>query len=309
MEQTDTFIDVRHDGTVYRLDVGWLLSNYNCIYGRGCKSAFPGHTQPVHGCCTIGAHYQSEDDVQNTRDVLARLDPSYFTNGDLIYGPDGVAHDKNWLTTLVDDICEDMKWYQKLWYKFRHRKDEVEMKTKVAGKACIFANDDDSPAGGGCGFHHAAIAHGEDYQPWKPLVCSWVPMYMIELDENQELQLDEPVIVVTRYENRYWSNDGDEEFSDWWCMDAEEAYSASKPVYVTMEKEIRLMLGDAVYEKIKAVLDPYMNQVGSKHTGVPVSISNRRGSGYAHRVLEEKPELATRDDLAKWPDLLDDKDG
>ena len=48
--------------------------------------------------------------------------------------------------------------------------------------------------------------------------------------------------------------EGGEEFA-WWCTEAPEAFTAHEPVYRTMETELRLMLGDHVYEEIVKYCD------------------------------------------------------
>ncbi|MGH2895247.1 MAG: hypothetical protein ACRDPM_18545 [Solirubrobacteraceae bacterium] len=37
---------------------------------------------------------------------------------------------------------------------------------------------------------------------------------------------------------------------DWWCTEQEEAFSAQRPVYLSLEKEIRCVCGDDVYEDL-----------------------------------------------------------
>ena len=40
------------------------------------------------------------------------------------------------------------------------------------------------------------------------------------------------------------------EDAPWWCTDAPEAFCASQPLYRTMERELRALCGDAVYDEL-----------------------------------------------------------
>ena len=59
--------------------------------------------------------------------------------------------------------------------------------------------------------------------------------------------------ILTEFGRDGWG-EGGEEFA-WWCTEAKEAFSASEPVYKSMEPELRKMLGDAVYEEVVKYLD------------------------------------------------------
>ena len=48
--------------------------------------------------------------------------------------------------------------------------------------------------------------------------------------------------------------EGGEEFH-WWCTEAPEAFTAARPVYRSLEVELRAMVGNATYEAIAAYLD------------------------------------------------------
>ena len=59
--------------------------------------------------------------------------------------------------------------------------------------------------------------------------------------------------ILTEFGRDGWG-EGGEEFC-WWCTEAKEAFTAAEPVYKSMEPELRLMLGDDVYEQVAKYLD------------------------------------------------------
>ena len=54
--------------------------------------------------------------------------------------------------------------------------------------------------------------------------------------------------MLTEFGRDGWG-EGGEEFA-WWCTEAPEAFTGGEPVYKSMETELRLMLGDAVYDEV-----------------------------------------------------------
>ena len=59
--------------------------------------------------------------------------------------------------------------------------------------------------------------------------------------------------VLTEFSRDGWG-EGGEEFA-WWCTEAPEAFTGGEPIYKTMEAELRLMLGDGIYEELAKYLD------------------------------------------------------
>ena len=43
---------------IYRYDLTWLTSHWQCIFGKGC----PGTRHRDQGCCTVGAHWSGASD-------------------------------------------------------------------------------------------------------------------------------------------------------------------------------------------------------------------------------------------------------
>lgn len=273
------YLDIEDGDTIWRFDTHFLLSKWTCIFGNGCPGA---HGQAEIGCCTIGAHFQDDEDLDRVIDVVDKLAPGEFTNGDMIFAG-GKASTENWLTLMVTE-SGNRRERLRAWFKrtvIRKAPSAEDYKTLIVNDACIFANRADHPNGAGCGLHQAAVKRGARYQDYKPFVCSWAPLFVLMGDANDAGE-EADIRVVTRFENRYWNDEG-YEFNDWWCLDSADAYVSDSRVYQHMEYELRMMVGDSVYSVLKTNLD---NRLFSGQ-GVPVTIGKRHGDGFAERLKGE----------------------
>jgi hypothetical protein len=54
------FPDPADEEQLFRCDLTWLTSRWNCIFGSGCQGIQAGRADD--GCCTLGAHFSDEDD-------------------------------------------------------------------------------------------------------------------------------------------------------------------------------------------------------------------------------------------------------
>ena len=124
-------------------DVTFLLSNWTCIFGRGCQGVL---TEPapelVHGCCSYGAHFSDEGDVARVEAAAA---------------------------TLTEDDWQFLKKARKSGVTRTDKKGVVT--TRMVEDACIFLNRPEFPGGPGCALHRAALARGERPMDLKPEVC------------------------------------------------------------------------------------------------------------------------------------------
>ena len=81
-------------------------------------------------------------------------------------------------------------------------------------------------------------------------MCWQLPLRTFDRDEEDDSSVTS---VLTEFGREGWG-EGGEEFA-WWCTEAPEAFTAHAPVYRSMETELRLMLGDDVYEEIVKYCD------------------------------------------------------
>ncbi|HWH31608.1 MAG TPA: hypothetical protein VNU01_02945 [Egibacteraceae bacterium] len=215
--------DPTDDHDRYVFDVTFLLSGYRCIYGAGCQGIGPSGVAS-HGCCSLGAHYADADDRERVEAMAARLGPEFMQfHREAARG--GVTA----------------------------RLPGEEFRTRIVQGGCIFLNRQDWPAGAGCALHQYAVARGEHYMTYKPEVCWIVPLRREVVEDVADDGEPLWVTTITSYDRGAWGGGG-AAFA-WWCIDAPEAYGAPEPVYRSMERELRALSSDAVYEELAAYLD------------------------------------------------------
>ncbi|HVA43481.1 MAG TPA: hypothetical protein VNF50_08365 [Acidimicrobiales bacterium] len=201
-------------------DVSFLLSNWTCIFGRGCQGVL---TEPapelVQGCCSYGAHFSDADDiarVEAAADTLTAEDWQFMKKG----RRGGVTRtDKKGVVT-----------------------------TRLAEDACIFLNRPEFPGGAGCALHRAALGRGERPMDLKPEVCWQLPL------RREDLRTEDGHVftTVTQWDRRHWGAGG-AEFA-WWCTEEPAAFIGAVPVFEEMASELEAMVGPAVYGSIRQIL-------------------------------------------------------
>lgn len=207
-------------------DATYLRSNHHCIYGEGCEGVLDAPAAELRqGCCSYGAHFVDDDDVQTVVRAFVRVEPRHMQfhaaarrGGFLRPGDPDDAGEIPTVTRLVDD-------------------------------ACIFLNRPGFAGGVGCALHIAALEAGERPLDWKPNVCWQVPMRL-------EHATDDHGHVTSRlreWKRRDWGEGGDE--FHWWCTEAPEAFGAAQPVYVTSRDEIVELVGLPIYELLVEQLE------------------------------------------------------
>ena len=204
-------------GTVWRFDLRFMRSNYHCIWGQGCRSVRGDDSS--QGCCSHGVYVEGSDWDASDRGEAAEVDARarMLTPGE-------------WQNHAVAARLGG-------WSRERER---GSVHTRVHGGACIFFNPDTHPSGPGCALHQAAERRGEDPRDWKPRACWTVPLHV----EHDEAASRWTVRAVRRSD---WGSPG---AIDWWCTSAAIAHTADRPVWQTMEPELRRTCGDGVYERL-----------------------------------------------------------
>ena len=221
-----TFDDPKEDGRRWQIDVTFLLSHWQCIFGCGCQGVLTERASDmVQGCCSYGAHFSNRKD----RDLVVR-----------------VAKD------LTDDEWQFRANARKKGIYAKCGKDEdgkQEWRTRLVDDACIFLNRPDFHLGAGCALHVHAMRTGKHHSDLKPEVCWQLPLRRV--DEEQE---DGTVVsTLTEFAREGWGEGGDD-FA-WWCTEAPEAFTGKEPVYRSLGVELRKMLGDRLYKRVVAYLD------------------------------------------------------
>jgi hypothetical protein len=216
---TVTFID--GDEWSWTFDLTFMLSNYQCIWGRGCPDTSRGGT--ARGCCVEGVEIYNGDGEKEGIDHLA-----------MIRGRVEQLTDEDWQNREV----ALRRGGRDPWAKARFKRGSAH--TRVHRGACIFHNRTDHPAGAGCALHLAALRRGEDPMDWKPQICWQIPLFF-EIDDGTATTIVRAARTVD------WGAEG---VLDWWCTEREEAFNADLPLYVTMEAELRRVCGDEIYDAL-----------------------------------------------------------
>jgi hypothetical protein len=202
-------------------DVTFLLSGWECIFGRGCQGVLTGPApELVQGCCSYGAHFTDDADVKRVKRAARTLtgDQWQFRREGRRDGVVTREADGTRITRLVDD-------------------------------ACIFLNRPGFPAGAGCALHQAAQAEGREPLELKPDVCWQLPLRREDTTDDS----GRVTTTVTQWDRRHWGAGG-EEFH-WWCTEAPEAFAGRRPVYRTMAAELTAITGPEVYRRLSSYLD------------------------------------------------------
>src|SRR3954465_15977400 len=65
------FVNPEDDDELFRCDLTWLLSNWTCIFGSGCKGIIK--KRAPDGCCSHGAYYSEKADEKRTEKFARQL--------------------------------------------------------------------------------------------------------------------------------------------------------------------------------------------------------------------------------------------
>lgn len=208
-------IEIDDGATVWRFDRTFLTSNWNCIWGRGCRGILPESTEELgHGCCSIGADLGDLDEAMGIS-----------ANADLLR-PDEFEHHGDAATAGIFS-------------------DDTRLHTRVVDGACIFLNGPTFAGGAGCALHVAAARFGESPVDWKPSVCWQLPIHVdwVERDDRTE------VASVRGWTRADWGAEG--ETMAWCCTEAPEAYTGERPVVESLADELVAMVGEPVYVELR----------------------------------------------------------
>jgi hypothetical protein len=202
----------------WQFDVTFLASNYNCIFGNGCKGVLTEDTTELNqGCCSYGAHLSDKADKDNLLRHAKRL-----TAEDWQHKPNSSR------SALVEPNLDGV------------------YVTKLVDDACIFLNRPGFAGGAGCALHIGALREGERFLDWKPEVCWQVPL---RRDESTD-SVGWVTTTLREWKRRDWG-DGGAEFH-WWCTESADAFTGSTPVWKSMKEELIAMSSPAAYEMLSA---------------------------------------------------------
>jgi hypothetical protein len=212
------FPDPENAEQLFRCDLTWLCSRWQCVWGSGCQGIRPGRA--ADGCCTLGAHFSDTDDEKRVKAAAKRLTPEGWQ-----FHAEGVRRGK----LNVIEVDED-----------------GDRQTRVHDGACIFLNRPGFAGGEGCALHGLALKEGRHPLETKPDVCWQLPIrrtydWVERPDDTKVL-----VVSIGEYDRRGWGPGGHE--LNWWCTGNTEAHTAFEPVYVSYRPELVELMGQAAYD-------------------------------------------------------------
>ena len=233
------FINPANTEELFRCDLTWLTSYWNCIYGNGCCGIDA--KKPNDGCCSDGAYYTGKEDEQRILKAAKKLTKSEWQFYDQ-------ARSRSSKNLDISEIGLDR-----------------DRKTKKVQGSCIFLNRVGHEAPGytgkfGCALHHLAAKEGIHSSETKPDICWQLPLrrsWEVKEFGNKELT----VIVIGEYERLAWG-EGGEDF-DWYCTSNSEAHTGKLPLYKSNKIELIKLMGKLGYEELEKLCDGRMAAISA----------------------------------------------
>jgi hypothetical protein len=220
---------------LFKCDLTWLTSYWQCIYGDGCCGIDA--DKPDAGCCSDGAYYTNKEDEDRVLKAAKKLTRSEWQFYDQ-------ARAKNSGGKLqITEIGLDK-----------------DRKTRKVKDSCIFLNRVGYEAPGytgsfGCALHHLAVREQVHFVDTKPDICWQLPLRRSwEIREMGDKEIT--VVVIGEYERLAWG-DGGADF-DWYCTSNSEAHVGRIPVYQSNKIELTKMMGEAGYSELEKLCDSRM---------------------------------------------------
>ena len=213
--------DDPHEQRSWVFDATLLRSNWNCIWGNGCKGVLSSDAENLQqGCCSHGAHFIDDGDVQTVVESSARLSPEQWQFH-------AEAAVDGWTTIDPDGTVT----------------------TRVFDDACIFLNRPGFSGGAGCALHSAALQVGERPLDWKPDVCWQLPL---RLHEDTDLH-GHITSTLREWKRRDWGEGGTD--FHWWCTESSDAFTGKQKTYQYLRDEIIEFTGVKVYDMLVKQLE------------------------------------------------------
>ncbi|NNG20809.1 hypothetical protein HJ590_14810 [Naumannella sp. ID2617S] len=237
------FADPADADQVFRCDLTWLTSRWQCIFGNGCRGIYA--DRPDDGCCTLGAHFSDADDEARVAKAVKRLKKPYWQHK-------AAARDGGWVEE--EDAGEG---------------EAPARKTRVVDGACIFLNRPGFPGGEGCALHSLALREGRDFVQTKPDVCWQLPLRRQYRTVTRADDSSYTEVTIGEYVRAGWGPGGHD--LDWYCTSNTEAHTADEPVYRGNAAELTELMGPAAYALLVGFCEDF--EVAGGRTGHPASRS------------------------------------
>lgn len=230
------FVDPSNSDQVFRCDLTWLTSSWECIFGRGCPGIYA--DRPDYGCCTLGAHFSDTEDEERVRGHVATLTPD-------VWQLHRQGRGGRWVETDEDS----------------------ERKTRVIDGACIFMNRPDFHTGPGCALHLLAEAEAVSVVGTKPDVCWQLPIRRTYRTVERGDETEYLEITIGEFGRAGWGSGGHD--LDWYCSSATEAHLAPEPVWRSARAELTALLGEPGYASLAGLCAEFEATRFTRHPADP----------------------------------------
>lgn len=227
------FSDPANESQRFRCDLTWLTSSWTCIFGVGCHGIYA--DRPDDGCCTLGAHFTDQDDVERVRSSASRLGEDEWE-----HRPGAKGYDR-------EGRLKTSAWTEK---------EDGVRKTRVVDGACIFLNRPGFPAGSGCALHQHAILTGVPPHTVKPDVCWQLPIRRTYRTVEQPDGTSYLETTITEYDRRGWGPGGHD--LDWYCSGSSEAHVGREPVFRSNAAELVELMGEEAYAALEVRCEAHL---------------------------------------------------
>jgi hypothetical protein len=230
------FPNPENSDEIFKCDLTWLTSYWNCIFGNGCQGI--DKAQPDHGCCSDGAYYYSREDEARVTAAAKKLTPTMWQNH-------AAARKGGKFTISEIGLDKDRK-------------------TKKLNETCIFFNEAKfSKEYFGCALHHLAIEEDKHFIETKPDICWQLPLRR-SWEKREVGDKNYDIVVIGEYTREAWGEGGAD--MDWYCSSNTEAHAGAEPVYLSNKTELIAMMNPKAYEVLASLCDLRMKAMTSRKT-------------------------------------------
>jgi len=225
---------------IFKCDLTWLTSYWQCIYGNGCCGI--DGDKPDAGCCSDGAYYTGKEDEDRVLKAAKKLTKAQWQ----FY--DQARPKKSGGKLQISEIGLDK-----------------DRKTRKVKDSCIFLNRVGYEAPGysgsfGCVLHHLAVKDQVHFVETKPDICWQLPLRRSW--ETREIGDGEiTVVVIGEYTRNAWGEGGAD--FDWYCTSNSEAHVGREPVYKSSKVELLTMMGPKGYAELEKLCDSRMAAISA----------------------------------------------
>lgn len=234
----------------YRLNLSWLMSNWQCQYGS-CPGVLSTGANTDIACCQVGVDFNSMADFNEVKQAVKQLTAE---DCDRI----NEVRSKGWYTKHIPE----------------GRKMQYPKGTKVVDGACIFANRTGGPAGKpGCALHHLATRTGQKTWHTKPDICWQIPMVMqvAYYEDHTAVEVSGSTAAAWGWKSNEYPAIG------YWCTETPDAYNAVWPVFRTWDEVLAYSFGEKIWAPARERLDREFNDWMRRAQKMPGQRANNGG--------------------------------